>query len=143
MKQWPFYCLLITTFGMAGLEKIFAAHVPDWFLLQFRGTPLDLFPGSLELGFIIITVLETSTATILLIGMGYQKFQPKTKSTQRLLTLGLTLAQTTFLLLGFGQRLSHKYDEAANLFFYAILTFIAGFVTQELAPYRAVGNVKN
>jgi hypothetical protein len=46
------------------------------------------------------------------------------KNSARLFEAGLVLSFLVFAALGFGQRLSHKFDEAALLFAYAALTFL-------------------
>ncbi|GEM_PF-2987530 len=128
MKSIPFYMLLIVTFGLAGLDKILGANVPTWFLDQFKGTPLDLFPGMLEISFALIAILELATAVIIIVGLVKQKFSTQLANDKRFLQAGIILAQVTFIALGFGQRLTHKFDAAGALFFYAALTFIAGHI---------------
>lgn len=123
MKALPFYLLLITTFTLAGVGKLGPA-TPDWFLRQFSGTVLDLFPGALGLTFYLLALLELATAGLLLAGLGRREFLPG--ATRPLLSAGIMLAQVVFVLLCFGQRLTHQYDAAASLFAYAALTFLAG-----------------
>ena len=118
LKTLPFYLLLIMTFGVAGLEKLFAFTVPTWFLSQFQGSLLDLFPGALVASFVLIAGLELATFSLLTVGL-------IRKSPQQL-GYGIILAQITFIALGFGQRLTHKHDSAGALFFFAALTFLAG-----------------
>ncbi|OYZ13610.1 MAG: hypothetical protein B7Y39_17150 [Bdellovibrio sp. 28-41-41] len=126
MKTIPFYLLLVMTFGLAGLDKIIGAKIPSWFLEQFKGSLLDLFPGSMEFSFVAIALLEIATAAVLIVGLLKKEFLLKVANDKRLLQYGVVLAQVTFIALGFGQRLTHKYDAAGALFFYAALTFIAG-----------------
>lgn len=128
MKTLPFYLLLIMTFALAVLDKILGGKFPTWFLEQFQGTILDVFPGALEISFIIITLLELSTVVLLIIGLVRKEFLMKIASDKRFLHYGIILAQVTFIVLGFGQRLTHKFDVAGSLFFYAALTFIAGHI---------------
>lgn len=132
MKTLPFYGLLIMTFGLAALDKILGGKVPTWFLDQFKGTVLDLFPGNLEISFIAITLLELATAIVLIIGLAKREFLSRlaneNDNDKRFLQIGIVLAQVTFIALGFGQRLTHKFDSAGSLFFYAALTFIAGHI---------------
>ena len=130
MKTIPFYLLLVMTFGLAGLDKIIGAKVPSWFLEQFKGSLLDLFPGSIEISFAVIAVLEVATAAVLIAGLLKKEFLSKVaqdkRHNKRFLQYGVILSQVTFIALGFGQRLTHKFDAAGALFFYAALTFIAG-----------------
>ncbi len=118
LKTIPFYLVLIMTFGLAGAEKMLAGQAPDWFLKQFTGSLLDLFPGALTLSFFLIAMLEIGTALLLVVGL--------LKRQKPFLFYGVLLAQITFLTLGFGQRLTHQYEAAGSLFFFAVLTFIAG-----------------
>jgi hypothetical protein len=131
MKTLPFYLLLVMTFGLAGLDKIIDGKVPSWFLEQFKGSALDLFPGSMEISFVIIALLEIATTAVLTAGLVKKEFLFKVASNKHLLQYGVTLAQITFIVLGFGQRLTHKFDAAGALFFYAALTFIAGQMAQK------------
>ena len=126
MKTLPFYLLLVMTFGLAGLDKLRDGKIPDWFLVQFKGSILDAFPGSLETSFVIIALLEISTALILIGGLLKKEFLLKTSKEKQWLQRGLVLSQMTFVILGFGQRLTHKFDAAGSLFSYAALTYIAG-----------------
>lgn len=126
MKTIPFYLLLVMTFGLAGLDKIIGGKIPSWFLEQFRGSLLDLFPGSIEISFVVIALLEIVTAAVLIVGLLKKEFLLKVANDKLLLKYGVILAQITFIALGFGQRLTHKFDAAGALFFYAALTFIAG-----------------
>lgn len=128
MKTLPFYALLIMTFGLAGLDKVIGAKVPSWFLEQFKGSLLDVFPGTLEVSFVLITLLELATAIVLIIGLAKREFLARLGSDKRFLQLGIILAQVSFIALGFGQRLTHKFDSAGALFFYAALTYIAGHI---------------
>ncbi len=126
MKTIPFYLLLVMTFGLAGIDKIIGGKIPGWFLEQFKGSWLDLFPGSMEISFVMIALLEIATAAVLIIGLVKKEFLLKVANDKRLLQFGVALAQVTFIALGFGQRLTHKFDAAGSLFFCAALTFIAG-----------------
>lgn len=128
MKTLPFYALLIVTFGLAGVDKVLGGKVPTWFLDQFKGTLLDLLPGTLEISFVLITLLELATAIALIVGLARREFVSRLATDKRFLQTGIILAQVTFIALGFGQRLTHKFDAAGALFFYAALTFIAGHI---------------
>lgn len=131
MKTVPFYLLLVMTFGLASLDKILVGKVPSWFLDQFKGTILDIFPRSLEISFVMIALLEIVTTIVLIVGLAKKEFLLKAANDKRLLQYGVILSQFTFIVLGFGQRLTHKFDAAGDLFFYAALTFIAGQLAQK------------
>lgn len=126
MKTVPFYILLVMTFGLAGLDKLLGGKVPSWFLEQFKGTIIDAFPGALEISFVMIALLEIATALVLIGGLVKKEFLLKAANDKHLLGYGIILSQVTFIVLGFGQRLTHNFDVAGSLFFYATLTFIAG-----------------
>jgi hypothetical protein len=128
MKSLPFFLLLIMTMGLAGLEKLFAGAAPSWFLDQFRGSVLDMFPGALTISFFLIAILETLTAVLLIIGLLKKESLRGPTVNKIYLKYGVYMAQLTFIALGFGQRLTHKHDSAGSLFFYAALTFIAGHI---------------
>ncbi|MBL7543654.1 MAG: hypothetical protein JNL11_07535 [Bdellovibrionaceae bacterium] len=128
MRTLPFFSLLLITFSLAGLEKLFGFQVPTWFLDQFHNSLLDIVPGMLEVSFGLITFLELTTSALLLIGIAKREFLQSSATQQIFLKYGVLLAQITFVALGFGQRLTHKYEAAATLFFYAILTFIASHI---------------
>ncbi|MGZ3710118.1 MAG: hypothetical protein ACXVBE_00100 [Bdellovibrionota bacterium] len=125
-KNLPIYLLLITTLGPAGLEKILGGHVPDWFLKQFTGSLLDLFPGSLTVSFYLIAALEISSTIALAVSLIKGEFLPRKE--KPILLAGLILSEVTFLSLAFGQRITHQFDGAFQLCAYAMLTFLAGSV---------------
>lgn len=125
MKTLPFYLLLILTLGLAGIEKLVGMQVPAWFVTQFQNSLLNPFPGSLTLSFIFITALEVASFVMLSIGVIKKEFSCRHKP---YLTYGVILSQITFIALGFGQRLTHQYEAAGSLFFYAALTFIGGHI---------------
>lgn len=124
MKNLPIWVLLFLTFGQAAMDKILGGSVPAWFVEQFRETFMATLPG-LPIAYYTILVLELATAVLIAAGIAKREFLSAEKP---LLTSGYVLAQLTFIALGFGQRLTHKYDQAAQLFFYAALTYIAGHI---------------
>ncbi len=121
MKHLLFWILLLCTFGQAALEKILGGSVPSWFLEQFGSTILNPFPGSLTAAYYTIMLMELSTFLLIAAGLLKREFQ---KEEKRFLYFGAQFAQCTFIMLGFGQRLTHKYDAAAQLFVYAAITYI-------------------
>lgn len=123
MKTLPFWILLLLTFGQAALEKILDGGVPSWFTTQFQNTFMATLPG-LTISYYSILGLELSTALLILVGLARREFL--LLCTPKFLTAGFLLAQITFITLGFGLRLTQKYNDAAQLFAYTVLTFIAG-----------------
>lgn len=125
-RNLPVILLLISTLGPAALEKFLGGGVPEWFLKQFAGSLLDLFPGALAISFYLIALLEGASAIALLIALARKEFLPENKKPA--LLAGLLLSQITFLSLAFGQRITHQFDGAFQLFAYAALTFLASAV---------------
>lgn len=112
----PIYALFIITFGLAALGKM-TFTVPDWFLKQFAETILNLFPGSLEASFYMIALGETITTLLFLVSLFKREFK-KDETGRVFLKAGLQMAMIMFVILGFGLRLVHDFNGAANLFFY-------------------------
>lgn len=104
--------LFATTFGPAGLEKIFASEAPSWFLKQFSETPLGAAPALLPPLFYGLGLAELGAGLLMLLAL-------ITKSS-RFYGAGLAAASLLFVALAFGQRLSHRYDEALVLFLCAV-----------------------
>jgi hypothetical protein len=122
MKTIPFWILLITTFGLAGAEKLFGGGVPSWFTDQFGKTLLATLPGGMPAAFYFIMLCELATFSFLTLGLIRGEFMGR--KPMKFLPIGSFIAQITFVELAFGQRLTHQYNEAAQLFAYAVLTFL-------------------
>lgn len=118
--------ILLFTFGEAALSKLIGAKVPDWFLAQFAGSLLDLGGPSLAASFWMIALLETLTSAALIASLVKSKYEEH----------ALLLAQFTFFALMIGQRLTHKYDAAFQLFAYSFLVFLF-MAVNELAAARS------
>lgn len=123
-KNIPLYLLLITTFAPASIEKFAGGGTPEWFLKQFSGSLLDVFPGSLPISFYLIALMEAVSAILLLLSLAKQEFFPERD--KPILEMGLLLSQITFVSLAFGQRITHQFDGAFFLFAYAAFTFLTG-----------------
>ena len=132
MKTLPIWILLLLTFGQAALDKIVGGGVPAWFVEQFSTTFMATLPG-LPVAYYTILALEIVTTVLIGAGLAKREFLATEKP---LLNAGYILAQLTFIALGFGQRLTHKYDQAAQLFFYAALTFIAGHLALKQSSHE-------
>ena len=112
--------LFATTFLLAGLEKLLAGSAPDWFVEQFAATPLGVFPQTplfllLALG---ESLLGLGAVVSLFCGEWFRQRAP-------LLKLVLAGSLLMFVALGFGARLSHKYEDAAFHFMYFTGTLLA------------------
>lgn len=68
--------------------------------------------------------MELTTTAVLIIGLARREFLTGRKKT--FLCAGVILAQVTFIMLSFGQRLTHQFDSAGYLFIYAVLTYLGG-----------------
>jgi hypothetical protein len=123
-RNLPVYLALISTLLPASLEKFLGGRTPDWFIKQFTGSLMDVFPGSLTLSFYLIACLEAASAITLIVSLAKGEFLPAKK--KPVLLVALILCEVTFVSLSFGQRITHQFDGAFQLFAYAILTFLAG-----------------
>jgi hypothetical protein len=127
MRSLAFYLMLIMTFATAGISKVVGGSVPDWFLKQFAGSPLDLFAGSLTLAYAAIAALEVVTAVLLIVGLARRELKRDVGGAPKpYLQAGLILSQLTFLALALGQRLTHQYDAAMILFIAMIAVYVGG-----------------
>ena len=109
-----FLILLGFIFLHAGMEKVLGGQVPEWFVAQFEPTLIGKLPGGVALSFWGIAVLE--------VVVGVLAFGSLLK--RQLSQVAFVLAELTFLSLGLGLRLSHKYAEAGQLFNYFALTLV-------------------
>ncbi len=108
--------LYLITFSIAAFQKVSGLKVPSWFLKQFENSILNLFDGSLHIQFIIISLLELYIAVLALVSL------LKNKTKNSLQANYLKLASICFIILALGQRLTFKFDQAAYLFFYAVIS---------------------
>jgi hypothetical protein len=109
--------LYVTTFAPAAIEKFLEPETPKWFLDQFTPTLLGVVPGLLPLQFYGIGILEGLVSVLMVVAL-------LKKNSEAALQIGLALAFVVFMALAFGQRLSHKFDGAAQLFAYAAFTIL-------------------
>ena len=112
--------LFAVTFVLAGFGKLLDASAPDWFVQQFAETPLGVLPQtplflSLALG---ESLLGLGAIISLFRGEWFRQRAP-------LLKLVLAGSLLMFVALGFGARLSHKYEDAASHFMYFTGTLLA------------------
>jgi len=101
--------LFAVTFVLAGVGKLLEASAPDWFVQQFAETPLSVLPQtplflSLSLG---ESLLGLGAVISLFRGEWFRQRAP-------LLKLVLAGSLLMFVALGFGARLSHKYEDASQ-----------------------------
>jgi len=121
--------LFAITFGLSGIPKLLAGGVPDWFTGKFGNCFLASFPG-LFLSFYIIALAETLNFLGLVISVVRLEFladRPKI-----FLKLSLISSAFTFIMLGFGQRLTHESTGAAYLFFYCGITIFCYFIIDKI-----------
>jgi hypothetical protein len=113
------FCILLgLMFLQAGSDKVLGGQVPEWFVTQFRPTLFGSLPGGVSLSFWSVAILEVVVGALAFATLAKPKlFHPT-----------LVLAELVFLMLGFGLRLSHKYDDAGQLFNYFGLTLVIHLV---------------
>ncbi|MBX9766460.1 MAG: hypothetical protein K2X47_04235 [Bdellovibrionales bacterium] len=109
-----FLVMIGLIFLQAGSEKVMGGEVPGWFAEQFGPTLIGKLPGGLLLSFATIALLEVVVGILAFV----------TLLKENLFHITLLLSELTFLMLGFGLRLSHKYSEAGQLFNYFALTLL-------------------
>ena len=112
--------LFANTFLLAGLGKCFEGAAPEWFVEQFAETLLGSLPQtplflSLAVG---EALLGFGAVASLFCGEWFRDRAP-------LLKLVLAGSLLLFVALGFGARLSHKYEDAAFHFMYFTGTLLA------------------
>lgn len=119
--SWRLLALLFaSTLLPAAIEKFaLAGETPAWFVTQFSPTFLARLP--LGLSFYGIAALEAVSGLAFLVALiGRSKVRESAG-----FFWGLLSAEALFIALAFGQRLTHQFDQAAELFVYAFLTFVA------------------
>ena len=112
--------LFAVTFVLAGFGKLLDASAPDWFVQQFAETPLGALPQTPLFLFLALgeSLLGFGAVLSLLRGEWFRQRAP-------LLKLVLAGSLLMFVALGFGARLSHKYEDAASHFMYFTGTLLA------------------
>ena len=128
--------LFANTFLLAGLGKCFEGAAPEWFVEQFAETLLGSLPQtplflSLAVG---EALLGFGAVASLFCGEWFRDRAP-------LLKLVLAGSLLLFVALGFGARLSHKYEDAAFHFMYFTGTLLALVVIDRDDRLAATCNV--
>ena len=108
--------LFAMTFLMAGGEKLLGAGVPSWFREQFSGTLIDVFSGSVTMAYFSIAIAEAAIGATLALSL-----VPRLESLRE---FGMHGALCIFIALAFGQRLTHKFEDAAMLSLLAVSTYL-------------------
>src|SRR5262249_11872779 len=90
VKLLPVYLLFVGTFGSASSEKFLSGGVPGWFLSQFEKTKLNMFPGSLQVQYYLIALMEAAVVLVFLLSAGSLEFLPG--HDKSLLKMALVLA---------------------------------------------------
>ena len=123
-RKISWFAVLLTyllIFGEASISKFAGGATPTWFLEQFKDSLLDWGPPSLQIAFWSIAMAETTVVGLLIGSLIKNEFS---KDRSPFFSAALTLSQLIFIGLMLGMRLTHKYGEAQQLFFYAFSTFI-------------------
>ncbi len=112
--------LFAVTFVLAGLDKWLVGTAPAWFVEQFAATPLGGLPQTPLFLLVALgeSLLGLGAVVSLLSGEWLRRRAP-------VLKLVLAAALLMFVALGFGARLSHKYEDAAFHFMYFTGTLLA------------------
>ena len=112
--------LFVVTFTLAGLDKWCTGAAPEWFVEQFAATPLGIFPQTLLFLSLALgeSLLGLGAVASLVCGEWFRRRAP-------LLKLTLAGSLLMFVALGFGARLSHKYEDAAFHFMFFAGTLLA------------------
>ena len=123
-----FLVLLGLIFIHAGIGKVLAGQVPEWFSAQFEPTLIGSLPGGVFLSYWGVAIIE--------VVVGCLAFASLVR--RQLIQSTFVLAEATFLALGFGLRLSQKYAEAGQLFNYFALTLILHILLSRTTEARGV-----
>lgn len=112
--------LFAVTFVLAGLDKWLVGTAPAWFVEQFAETPLGGLPQTPLFLLVALgeSLLGLGAVVSLLSGEWLRGRAP-------VLKLVLAASLLMFVALGFGARLSHKYEDAAFHFMYFTGTLLA------------------
>jgi len=112
--------LFVVTFSLAGIDKWLTGAAPEWFVAQFAQTPLGGLPQTPLFLLVALgeSLLGLGAVVSLLSGEWFRTRAP-------LLKLTLAASLLMFVALGFGARLSHKYEDAAFHFMYFTGTLLA------------------
>jgi len=112
--------LFVVTFVLAGLDKWLVGTAPAWFVEQFAETPLGGLPQTPLFLLVALgeSLLGLGAVVSLLSGEWLRRRAP-------VLKLVLAASLLMFVALGFGARLSHKYEDAAFHFMYFTGTLLA------------------
>jgi len=108
--------------GVSGFEKLLSFEVPEWFIKQFSGSVIDIFPNALNIMWVMITILQITAFLFTLFAIVKKEFQDEVQ--KKWSQIAFFLTEFSFIILGFGQRIIQNYDVAFWLFAYAVLTFL-------------------
>jgi hypothetical protein len=119
----------------SGKEKLFDdnGHPPQAIVAQFKGTFLDVVPGT-HAAWIIIGVLEFAVFALLLASVLRLEFLPHREKS--LLQVGLAVALFDFACLAFGQTATHQFAGTASLYTYFGSTVLILILVSMLPPNR-------
>jgi hypothetical protein len=114
--------LLMMTWGIGGISKLFAGAVPEWFSKQFGGTFLASFPG-LTASFYSIALLETAAAVAALVSLLRAEFVRGGRPTFLYVTVLLSLL--LFVQLSLGKQIIGDFAGSHDLFMYFVGSLVA------------------
>ena len=106
--------------GEAGLSKLIAREVPDWFKEQFDGTWIGRLPLAPQ--WWLIALAEVAAAGLCLASLVSGEFL--VAESPMFLQLGLLASAAVFTALAFGLRVACDFAGSANGFYYAALSLL-------------------
>lgn len=128
--------LLLMTWGLGGLSKLFAGGVPDWFTQQFSKTFLASFPG-LPASFYSIAILETLAALLALASLLTGEFLRAARPIALYAAIGLSLL--LFVQLSLGKQITADFAGSHDLFMYFVGTLVMLMVVRSLDGAAGAG----
>lgn len=110
--------LFLSLAGLTAFQKISGLAIPEWFVNKFQDSIIGIIPFGIPLSFILITLLETSIATCMIVSLMKKEYQVDSNKVS--LNLGLDLSLVLFVILFFGSFLVGDYENGALDFLYFI-----------------------
>lgn len=126
--------MLLSIFVLEAAEKWHAGGAPQWFGEGFASTWVARLPGGLDFSWFLIAIVETAIAAGAAISLVRGEWHGKKRHDILRATLFVTLL--LFVMLGFGGRISGRFDIAAHAFAY-FSGFLLAFHILDKDPGRA------
>jgi len=114
--------LYLSLSAITGIQKLTGDLPPEWFMKKFEHTLIDLFPGSMQLSFMIIVALEVLAGASFLLALIKQEF--KEGAMIRFTNLGFNLCLLLFVALFLGSFIAQDYENGFMDMGYFVMTII-------------------